>query len=257
MSDGRRYTDEETRRILDAAARLELARDREAGVPADGEAHPPGSEGHSLAEIRSIAEEAGIDPRMVDRAAASLRTVEDTRGWSLLGAPTSFRFVQEVQGVVPYEEIPRVLDVVRRTRVDPPAPYPVAGGMEWRAGPEMGGIRAAVVRKGGRTEIELFLARERQTVRLLAASALLVFLVAAAVGGVVPQGAAYVVLAGWAAGTVVAGRALARWQADRVERSYQPLIDRMAGAAASLAEPYRPPPSSSDESDESTGSTNR
>lgn len=261
MGEGRHYTDEETRRILDLASRLELERDERGRGPSAGtEGRTPPPEGLTLAEIRSIAAEAGIDPRMVDRAAGSLRTVEDTRGWSLLGAPTSFRFVHEVRGVVPYEEIPRVLDVVRRARPDPTPPYPAAGGMEWSAGPETGGVRAAVVRKGERTEIELFLARESQIMRLLAAVALLLFMVTWVVGTLLePAGwGALLLLGGWLTGTVWAGRAVARWHARRVEEKWQPLVDRMVDAAAELAEPsYRPPSSPPSSSDESAGSTKR
>lgn len=260
MSERRRYTDEETRRILALASELELEAAADADRHAPGTATSsgvPSAEGRTLAEIRSIAEEAGIDPGMVDRAAGSLRTVRDSRQWSLLGAPTSFRFVHEVRGAVPYEEIPRVLDVLRRTRSDPPAPHPVAGGMEWSADQDRGVTRAAVVRKGDRTEIELFLGREAHTMHFLGTSALLLFLIAAVVGSLLePGGLGVLVLAGaWLGATAITARAIAKWQARWIENTYQPVVDLMVETATTLANPYPPPSPSS--SRESGGSTNR
>ena len=58
----RRYSDEELRRILADATRLEQQADR----------MPRGADGFTLGEIREIAQEVGIDPADVDRAAANL-----------------------------------------------------------------------------------------------------------------------------------------------------------------------------------------
>lgn len=58
----RRYSDEELRRILEDAAQSDVRRDAGAHAP----------DGHTLAEIRAIAGEVGIDPAAVDRAAANL-----------------------------------------------------------------------------------------------------------------------------------------------------------------------------------------
>ena len=73
----RRYSDEELRRIIEDATRTEI-QPREV-------AHQ--QEGHTLAEIREIAQEVGIDPDEVDRAAASLLASE-----SIDAAPSSSVF---------------------------------------------------------------------------------------------------------------------------------------------------------------------
>jgi hypothetical protein len=61
-SGGRRYSDEELRRILADAAEAEVRSEAVGGAGG----------GHTLAEIRALADEVGIDPAAVDRAAARL-----------------------------------------------------------------------------------------------------------------------------------------------------------------------------------------
>lgn len=73
----RRYSDEEIRRIFGLAA---------SGRPAAPPARP-GSEGFTLADIQSIGLEAGLDPDMVARAAASLDARPPRAGRSWLGMP--------------------------------------------------------------------------------------------------------------------------------------------------------------------------
>ena len=71
----RRYSDEELRSILKDAARTEQQSSRSTGV----------HDGLTLAEIRGIAQEVGIDPAEVDRAAANLVASEparETSPWS-------------------------------------------------------------------------------------------------------------------------------------------------------------------------------
>ena len=70
----RRYSDEELRRIIEDATRSELQPKEVARQ----------QEGLTLAEIREIAQEVGIDPQAVDRAAAGLLASE-----SIDAAPSS------------------------------------------------------------------------------------------------------------------------------------------------------------------------
>lgn len=78
-SSPRRYSDAELRRILARAA----AADSEAGSSSSS------ADGHTLAEIREVAREAGIDPAGVDRAAAALEPPAATHVF--LGFPLTFQ----------------------------------------------------------------------------------------------------------------------------------------------------------------------
>jgi hypothetical protein len=74
LSD-RRYSDEELRRIIEDAALSE----------ARGETVARSQSGHTLADIREIAKEFGIDPAAIERAAANLIASQQpagaARGW--------------------------------------------------------------------------------------------------------------------------------------------------------------------------------
>lgn len=84
----RRYSDEELRRIIEDATRTEL-QPKEVARP---------QEGLTLAEIREIAQEVGIDPEAVDRAAAGLLASE-----SIDDAPSSpvFSRVLHEETIIP------------------------------------------------------------------------------------------------------------------------------------------------------------
>jgi hypothetical protein len=84
----RRYSDEELRRIIEDATRSELQ-------PKEVARH---QDGLTLAEIREIAQEVGIDPDAVDRAAASLLASE-----SIDAAPSSrvFSRVLHEETIIP------------------------------------------------------------------------------------------------------------------------------------------------------------
>lgn len=91
MTDEPRYDDRETALILRMAAEL----DHRSADSAPGRR----ARGQALGEIERIAEEAGIRPESVRRAAAALDAEVESRG-SLLGAPTRFRHERIVPGLL-------------------------------------------------------------------------------------------------------------------------------------------------------------
>lgn len=85
----RRYSDREVSRILERAAELQRA-----------EPSATNPEGLTLAELSEIAREAGIDPRLLQRAASELqgRTPAATLGARLAGAPFTIHIERTVEG---------------------------------------------------------------------------------------------------------------------------------------------------------------
>lgn len=78
MTEDRRYTEDEVRRIFDEASR---ARDEK------GEGVPSRAEGMTLAELKRIGEEVGIAPGRVERAARSLDVRRSAGRRRMLGLP--------------------------------------------------------------------------------------------------------------------------------------------------------------------------
>jgi hypothetical protein len=77
MSDDRRYSEDEIRRIFDDASRAQ--EEEGTRLPAEG--------GMTLDELRRIGSEVGIRPEHVERAARSLDTPEESGRERLLGLP--------------------------------------------------------------------------------------------------------------------------------------------------------------------------
>src|SRR5258708_27665202 len=103
--------DRQIAHILHRAAEMqERDTDRASSDPAPG---------LSLAELKQIAGEVGIDPRYVEAAAAELHRSDEPRGRFLFwGAPALSQFEQTVEGEVPVEEWERLLASIRRSTRD-------------------------------------------------------------------------------------------------------------------------------------------
>ena len=115
----RRFTDQEMALILKRASERQASGDEAA---------------HSLQSIQDIARQVGIDPQLVADAAATLDT---SRRFSLLGAPSAYRISRPVgaNGATGAIDQAKLLATIRDH-------MPVAGearvigdGMEWHAGP--------------------------------------------------------------------------------------------------------------------------
>lgn len=106
----RRYTDEEVKRLLKRAAELE----------SEGPALPARVDGPTLAEIESIASEAGINPGLVRQAARELDspgggiTVLAPQSSAFLGAPTVFELERAVRGEIDQATLERLVGPIQR-----------------------------------------------------------------------------------------------------------------------------------------------
>ena len=124
--DERKFTDREVREILKKA--VERAPSRALAKP----------EGLSLAELKSIGGEVGIDPARLEDAARAIVLGGGSRPSKLLGAPTVLNFERKVEGQLNPEDTPEILSVIRRTMGQQGEIDEIHGSLEWKAKGESG-----------------------------------------------------------------------------------------------------------------------
>ncbi len=119
--DDRRFTDTEVREILKRAVQHAPSRSLSK------------REGLSLAELRAIAGEAGIDPRRIEEAARDVALRRGAPENPLIGAPLQLQFERTVEGVIAPEDAPRVLSLIRDTTGLQGEVADIRGSLEWSA----------------------------------------------------------------------------------------------------------------------------
>jgi len=149
----RKFNDEEVALIIKRAAELQQTEQTE---------HEPGN-ALSLSEVEQIAKEAGIDPRLIRRAALGLDQSEVTnRPSPWLGAPIRLVFERVVEGEVPAEEFEALVAEIRRTFGQNGLPSVLGRSLAWSS--TMGGGRRRargrqldvnIVPRGGVTTIRV------------------------------------------------------------------------------------------------------
>jgi len=119
--DEKRFTDEEVREILKKA--VEKAPSRALAK----------SDGLSLAELKAIGGEVGIDPIRLEEAARALTRTGGNRPSKILGAPTVLNFERKVEGEFDPDDTPEILSVIRRTMSQQGEVEGIRGSLEWSA----------------------------------------------------------------------------------------------------------------------------
>ncbi len=117
--DERRFTDREVHEILKKA--VERASSR-ALVK---------SEGLSLAELKAIGGEVGIDPARLEDAARAVALGDDNRPIRLLGGPTVLHFERKVEGELDPRDTTEILSRIRRTMGRQGELSEIHGALEW------------------------------------------------------------------------------------------------------------------------------
>lgn len=141
----RRYSDEEVAVILRRA--VDPAAEAPEGAP---------GRGLTLAELKEIGSEAGIDAARIEAAAGSL-AVQRARPvtGSLLGMPTTVQLERRVQGTLTKERLPELLHLIRSEFARQGIVEEVLGGFEWRARSAMGGRYVSIRSEDGETRIRV------------------------------------------------------------------------------------------------------
>ena len=124
--DKRHFTDEEVRAILEKA--VEHAPSRELVK----------SEGVSLADLKTIGQEVGIDPARLEDAARAVALESRNRPNKLIGAPTVLTAEKRITGAFAPEDTAEILSVIRRNMGHRGKIHDVQGSLEWEARSDLG-----------------------------------------------------------------------------------------------------------------------
>jgi len=139
--DERRFTDEEVRKILKKA--VERASSRSL-VKRDG---------LSLAELKSIAEEVGIDSDRLEDAARAVTLGEGNHPNRFFGGPTVMDYERRVDGEFDPKDTPELLSLIRRIMGTQGEVDEIHGSLEWRAKGDSGERYVTLSPRDGTTTI--------------------------------------------------------------------------------------------------------
>ena len=139
--DDRKFTDREVRAILKKAVEKTPSRALESGS------------GLSLAELKSIGEEVGIDPVRLEDAARSVVAHDDNRRAGVLGSPRVLNVDRRVPGEFAAEDAPEILAIIRRTMGHQGSTQEIQGSLEWSATNEVIDRYVTLSAKDGETTI--------------------------------------------------------------------------------------------------------
>lgn len=140
--DERKFTDEEVWEILKEA--VEKAPSRALAK----------KEGMSLAELKSIGEEVGIDPSRLEDAARAVTLRKRNPPNRLLGGPTVLNFERKVQGEFDPDDTPEILSVIRQTMGQQGEVEEIRGSLEWSAKGDASATYVTLSARDGTTTIQ-------------------------------------------------------------------------------------------------------
>ncbi|MGD2120214.1 MAG: hypothetical protein PVJ76_00650 [Gemmatimonadota bacterium] len=140
--EDRHFTDEEVREILKRA--VEKAPSRALAKKSDG---------LSLADLKTIGEEVGIDPARLEDAARSVALGKRRQPNVLVGGPTVLNFQRRVDGEFDPKDTPDILGVIRKTMGVQGEVDEIHGSLEWRAEGDMGERYVTLSPREGTTTI--------------------------------------------------------------------------------------------------------
>lgn len=139
--DERRFTDQEVGEILKRAARHASS------------GSLVKTEGISLAELKAIGNEVGIDPDRLADAARAVVLESGNRPNRILGGPTILNFERRVQGEIDPADTPEILSIIRRNMGQQGEASEIHGSLEWSADGESGSRYVTLSSRDGATTI--------------------------------------------------------------------------------------------------------
>lgn len=140
--DERKFTDREVQEILKKA--VERAPSRALTR----------SEGLSLAELKKIGQEVGIDPARLEDAARSVALSGGNRPNAILGGPLVLNFERKVPGEFDPDDTPEILSLIRRTMGQQGEVDDIHGSLEWSAKGETSERYVTLSARDGNTTIQ-------------------------------------------------------------------------------------------------------
>lgn len=144
--DQRKFTDREVREILKKAVEetREAAPSSQALVSSDG---------LSLAELKGIGVEVGIDGARIESAARAVALGDAQRSKGIFGGPVVLDVERTVAGAVDTERTHEVLSLIRRVMGDRGEVDEVGGALEWSSVGESGSRYVTLAERDGKTTI--------------------------------------------------------------------------------------------------------
>ncbi|MFC1661844.1 hypothetical protein ACFL3S_10420 [Gemmatimonadota bacterium] len=226
--EDRRYTDQEFALILRKVSELQRDRPGPHG----------GDDGLTLLEMQQIAAEAGMDPELVARAVDLLPSRRLSTAAKIFGGSDKYRAVRTVPGVVPNDELGRLVETIREVLDCQGEAKQVFGGLEWKTGTEPSRVSVNVSSRDDGTRLEVSVDRGGTAFLTYFGPSMGFLLVSAAlVGGLGVdslQGALAVVLpclgAAFATGRTLFSRGTRKWN-DTVPK----LMDALEATAKKVA----------------------
>ena len=140
----RRYDDREVALILKATA--------ESGARRPGTAS---SDGLTLAELKDIAAEVGLDPSAVERAAGALDVRPTGRVAALFGGKVVSQYERIIDAQISEEDHQSLVLAIRRAMGRQGVVGTELDGLEWKARDGVGGRYVSVHRQGDRTVVSV------------------------------------------------------------------------------------------------------
>lgn len=115
---------------------------------------PP--DGMSLAEIQAVAREVGLDPVVVERAAALVQQHSTGALGRLFGGPTIYELLHSADGEVPREDYGKLVEAIRRVLGHQGEVTELLGSLEWQTVGEPSQIHVTISPRDGRTAVRVF-----------------------------------------------------------------------------------------------------
>jgi len=110
-------------------------------------------EGLSLAELKAIGEEVGIDPDRLEDAARTVALGRTRQPNALVGGPTVLNFERRVDREFDPKDTPDILKVIRKTMGVQGEVDEIHGSLEWRAEGDMGARYVTLSPREGTTTV--------------------------------------------------------------------------------------------------------
>lgn len=207
-SDDRRFTDREMKLIFERAGEADSTQR---------------DQGHTLAELKEIALQVGLNPDDVARAASTINAPQSSN--LFLGAPVRFRASRTLDTKLTDDDIASVAIKIREATGLHGELRVVPGGAEWRVRSAAGLIVVDFTARGAGTRIDLMIARGDEAVLTFMGAEFVgivtgAVVAVAAVSGLdiaplagVAVGAVAAIGVGWAGTRMLWSRAARRWAA--------------------------------------------
>lgn len=148
----KRYSEEQFALILKKASEIQTSTGGGSVRLSDGG-------GLTLDEMRSIAEEAGIDPEAITRAAAVVGAMawDEKSGLAaaIFGGPGTFHLDCEIPGRLPEGEMGRILEQIRRAAEHQGEATEILGGVEWKTVGELSAVNVNISPRGDSTSVQI------------------------------------------------------------------------------------------------------